>query len=129
MYKFMVIEGSCGQPYNLKRSEDTCNEMAKKGFELVECYQTKTPGCMGQGSKAVLVLIFRSSEDEALIQADSLEEHAVETVDEAIALLTSAGFKFAPKRDAEDFRVTFPYGSHEWFDPDRLIALAKHQAR
>ena len=61
MYKFMVIEGSCGQPYNLKRSEDTCNEMAAKGYELVECYQTTTSACFGQG-KSILVLIFKSSD-------------------------------------------------------------------
>jgi|SaaInlLV_10m_DNA_1039704.scaffolds.fasta_scaffold327616_1 hypothetical protein len=60
MYKFMVIEGSCGEPYNLKRSEDTCNEMANKGYELVDCYQTTTSSC-GGASKSILVLIFRSS--------------------------------------------------------------------
>ena len=75
-----------------------------------------------------------STLDEALIHANSLEKHAdldgqVETVDEAIAILTLAGFQFTPKRHGEDFRVTCPDGSHEWFDPDRLIALAKRQAR
>ena len=72
--------------------------------------------------------------DEALIYADSLEgrddpDEQVETVDEAIALLISAGFQFTPTRHAEDFRVTFPDGTHEWFDPDRLIALAQRQER
>ena len=62
MYKFMVIKGSCNEPYNLKSSEDTCNEMAAKGYELVECYQSTSAGCLGRGSKSVLVLIFKSSD-------------------------------------------------------------------
>ena len=79
-----------------------------------------------------------STLDEALIHADSLEEHAdlkpqveVESVEQAMDILVSAGFEFRnnPTAHTKKFFVIFPDGGDAWFAPDRLIALAQRQAR
>ena len=63
MYKFMVVKGSCGNPYSTQQSEDMCNQMAQQGYELVQTYQTSMAGgCGGGSARSVLVLIFRRSE-------------------------------------------------------------------
>jgi len=56
MYKFVMIQGSCGSPYNIKKAEDTSNKMAEQGYRLVEAYQSTTAGCGSTNS--VLVLVF-----------------------------------------------------------------------
>ena len=79
-----------------------------------------------------------STIDEALIHADSLEEHVdlkpqveVESVEQAMDILVSAGFEFRnnPTAHTKKFFVIFPDGGDAWFTPDRLIALAQRQAR
>ena len=60
MYKFVLIEGSCGNPYNIGKAEQNANDMDKRGYDLVQVYQTSTSGC--SGSKSVLVMIFEQRE-------------------------------------------------------------------
>jgi hypothetical protein len=60
MYKFVTVEGSCGQPYNTATCERHANRMAEEGYWLVQVYQSSTSGCIG--SKSVLVMVFRRNE-------------------------------------------------------------------
>lgn len=56
MYKFAVIEGGCGKnSYDIKKAENTANEMLKHNYELVQVYQTSTAGCGGANSALVMV--------------------------------------------------------------------------
>ena len=38
MYKFLVVQGRCGQPYNVAESEQHANRMANEGHDLVQVY-------------------------------------------------------------------------------------------
>lgn len=60
MYKFVLIEGSCGNPYDIGKAEQNANNMDKRGYDLVQVYQTSTSGCTG--SKSALVMIFEQRE-------------------------------------------------------------------
>jgi len=42
MYKFVVVQARCGQPYNVTESEQHANRMDTEGFDLVQVYQTVT---------------------------------------------------------------------------------------
>jgi hypothetical protein len=55
MYKFVVIQGRCGQPYNVSESEQHANRMEGEGFDLVQVYQTTTSSCFGSSSSLVMV--------------------------------------------------------------------------
>jgi hypothetical protein len=55
MYKFIVVQGRCGQPYNVAESEQHANQMESQGFDLVHVYQTVTTSCFGSGSSLVMV--------------------------------------------------------------------------
>jgi hypothetical protein len=57
MYQFMVVDGSCGSPYDLAKAQKIANEMAQKGFVLAHVYQSTSRGCFG--ANAALVMIFR----------------------------------------------------------------------
>jgi hypothetical protein len=58
MYKFVVIKGSCGNPYDINACEQQTNQMAAQGFDLFQVYQSTTTACLGQGN-SVLVMIFK----------------------------------------------------------------------
>ena len=55
MYKFVVISGNCGQPYDVGQCESTANKMAAEGYEFVQAYQTVVQGCGGKSSSLVMV--------------------------------------------------------------------------
>jgi hypothetical protein len=55
MYKFVVVQGKCGQPYNVGESEQHANRMAQEGYDLVQVYQTVTKTCVGSTSSLVMV--------------------------------------------------------------------------
>lgn len=58
MYKFIVIRGRCGQDaYNIAHCEQNANMMLQQGYELVQVYQTTTPGCIA--NKSALVMVFK----------------------------------------------------------------------
>ncbi len=57
MYKFVTITGSCGSAYDIDRAERAANDMASNGYDLVQVYQSTTPGCFGANS--ALVMVFR----------------------------------------------------------------------
>lgn len=57
MYKFVVISGSCGNPYDVRQAEQSANSMAQQGYVLDHVYQSSTRGCFGVSS--ALVMIFR----------------------------------------------------------------------
>lgn len=57
MYKFVVQQGGCGKPYDVKKAEKSANDMLKQGFELVQVYQSTSSGCTGV--KSVLVMVFK----------------------------------------------------------------------
>jgi hypothetical protein len=57
MYKFVMLQGSCGSPYNVNKAEQTANNMLKEGYELSHVYQSTTSGC--GGAQSVLVMVFR----------------------------------------------------------------------
>lgn len=58
MYKFVVIQGSCGAGYSLSSAESACTKMETDGFELVQAYPEVVQGC-GNSGKYSLVMIFR----------------------------------------------------------------------
>ena len=60
MYKFITVEGKCGQPYNLAECEGHANRMHEQGYELVQVYQTTMAAC--GGGKSVLVIVFRKTD-------------------------------------------------------------------
>lgn len=60
MYKFVVVKGSCGQPYDFGACEQQANALQQQGYDLVQVYQTSTPGCSGSG-QSVLVMVFRKA--------------------------------------------------------------------
>jgi len=60
MYKFVVVQGRCGQPYNVAESEEHANRMLGQGYELVQVYQTVTSTCFGSSSSLVMVFKKRS---------------------------------------------------------------------
>jgi hypothetical protein len=55
MYKFITVTGSCGSPYDVSKCESNANDMLQKGYELVQVYQTTTPGCFSSNSSLVMV--------------------------------------------------------------------------
>jgi hypothetical protein len=55
MYKFVVVQGRCGQPYNVGESEQHANQMSQQGYELTHVYQTVTSTCFGSSSSLVMV--------------------------------------------------------------------------
>jgi hypothetical protein len=55
MYKFLVVQGKCGQPYNVAESEQHANRMAKEGYDLVQVYQSISSTCFGTSSSLVMV--------------------------------------------------------------------------
>jgi hypothetical protein len=57
VYKFITVQGSCGNPYDIAKCEQHANGMLSQGYELVQVYQTTTAGCTG--TQSVLVMIFR----------------------------------------------------------------------
>lgn len=58
MYKFVVITGQCGQDaYDVTKCEKNANMMLQQGYELVQVYQTTTPGCIK--TKSALVMVFK----------------------------------------------------------------------
>jgi len=58
MYKFITIEAGCCQSgYSLTKCEDNANQMYKQGYDLVQVYQTSTPGC--GTSNSALVMVFK----------------------------------------------------------------------
>jgi hypothetical protein len=60
MYKFVTMEGSCGNPYDVGKCEQHANRMRQEGFQLVQVYQTTSASCCG--AKSVLVMIFHQGE-------------------------------------------------------------------
>jgi len=64
MYKFVMIQGVCGRPYDVTRSEGQANKMYKQGYDLVQVYQSTTPGCLS--AKSVLVMVFKERESETI---------------------------------------------------------------
>jgi hypothetical protein len=60
MYKFVTIEGSCGNPYDVRVCEGNANKMAEQGYDLVQVYQSTSASCIGQ-SKSVLVMVFKKA--------------------------------------------------------------------
>ncbi len=58
MYKFLTVKGSCGSPYDIGSCEQQANKMLTQDYELLQVYQTTTPGCLGSG-QSVLVMVFR----------------------------------------------------------------------
>ena len=60
MYKFVMIQGSCGNPYDVGKAEKNANDMEKQGYDLVQVYQTTTSGCLS--TKSVLVMVFKQQE-------------------------------------------------------------------
>ena len=61
MYKYVSIAGSCGNGYSLKSAESVTNQMAAQGMELVQAFQSTTPGCFGSNSALVMVFKQRDS--------------------------------------------------------------------
>ena len=62
MYKFIIIEaGCCSSGYSLSKCEENANKMASNGFDLVQVYQTSTPGCGSTNSSLVMVFKKRSA--------------------------------------------------------------------
>jgi len=59
MYKFVTISGSCGNPYDIGKCESNANQMLQQGYELMQVYQTTTPGCFSTNS--VLVMVFKQT--------------------------------------------------------------------
>lgn len=57
MYKFVVIQGSCGNPYEVAKAEQSANSMVQQGYVMDHVYQTTTRGCWGASSS--LVMVFR----------------------------------------------------------------------
>ena len=57
MYRFLTIQGSCGKPYDIQAVEQSANQMAATGFDLVQVYETRIAGCFG--AQSVLVMVFR----------------------------------------------------------------------
>ena len=64
MYKFVMIQGSCGSPYDIGKSESQANAMYNQGYELVQVYQTTASGCFS--TKSVLVMVFKTRETKAV---------------------------------------------------------------
>jgi hypothetical protein len=60
VYKFVMVDGTCGAPYDLKACEIQANKMLKEGYTLSHIYQSNTSACMGS-SKAVLVMVFKQT--------------------------------------------------------------------
>ena len=61
MYKVVLVPASCGQSQlDVGSIEQNANEMASRGFELVEAYQTSTAGCTG--AKTACVMIFKRAD-------------------------------------------------------------------
>ena len=58
MYRFVVIEGSCGNPADIGSCEAQANTMAGQGYELLQVFDTTTLSCFGR-SKSALVMVFR----------------------------------------------------------------------
>ena len=58
MYKFVVIEGSCGNPPDIGSCEIQANTMAEQGYELVQVFDSTTLSCFGR-TKSALVMVFR----------------------------------------------------------------------
>lgn len=58
MYKFLVIEGSCGNPPDIGSCEIQANTMATQGYELVQVCHTTTLSCLGRARSAI-VMVFR----------------------------------------------------------------------
>ena len=59
MYKVVLVSGTCGQDVlDVGLIEKNANEMAKKGYELVEMYETRTTEC--RGTKTAAVMVFKS---------------------------------------------------------------------
>ena len=59
MYKFVTVEGNCGNPYDIGVCETNSNKMAAEGYELVQVYQTTSKGC--GSAKSILVMVFRKT--------------------------------------------------------------------
>ena len=64
MYKFIMIQGNCGSPYDIGNSEGQANKMYQQGYDLVQVYQTTTAGCFS--TKSALVMVFKKRDDEAM---------------------------------------------------------------
>lgn len=58
MYKFVMVQGSCGSPYNVASCEAQANKMQAEGYALAHVYQSTTPACIGKSS-SVLVMVFK----------------------------------------------------------------------
>jgi hypothetical protein len=62
MYKFVVIQGSCGNPYDISKSESQANKMYQQGYDMVQVYQTTASGCFN--TKSILVMVFKEREEK-----------------------------------------------------------------
>lgn len=60
MYKFVVVQGSCGAPYDINACEVQANRMLSEGYELAHVYQTSVKSCFGQASSS-LVMVFKKN--------------------------------------------------------------------
>lgn len=58
MYKFVTMQGACGNPYDIAKCENAANKMSENGYELVQVYQSSTAGC--GGAKSILVMVFKA---------------------------------------------------------------------
>lgn len=58
MYKFLVVKGSCGTPYDIGSCEQQANKMLQQGYELVQVYQSSRSSCVWN-TQSVLVMVFR----------------------------------------------------------------------
>lgn len=60
MYKFIVSQGGCGTTqYDIGTCEKQANQMAAQGWQLIQVYQSSSPGC--GTNKSVLVMVFKRS--------------------------------------------------------------------
>lgn len=82
MYKFVVIKGSCGQPYDISECERAANKMARNGFEFVQAYQSVVNGCIVSdrlcGPSSALVMVFKASANGEGAQKAPITEHTPE---------------------------------------------------
>ncbi|HMV66363.1 MAG TPA: hypothetical protein PKA64_05900 [Myxococcota bacterium] len=58
MYRVILVPAPCGQQImDVGQIEKNANAMHAEGYDLVQTYQTTTPGCTQ--SKSAVVMIFR----------------------------------------------------------------------
>lgn len=59
MYKFVTVEGNCGQAYDTSNCEKHANRMEQEGYSLIQVYQSSSAGRCG--AKSVLIMVFKKN--------------------------------------------------------------------